>query len=181
VQQAVAHHDGGLVLALERDVQQLQALTQQLEFSGSGQFTIGLELDAAANLSLDTDSDGLPDWWEELHFDEATAADPATDADGDGLTNFDEFVFGTNPNTPNVYQLNLGTTPAQNVTLQFQTIEGRRYTVDYSHNLIDWDVAESGIQGNGNLMQWTDDGSRTGTHPANENKRFYRVRVELSN
>ena len=50
-----------------------QALTQQLEFSGSGQFTIGLELEAAANLTLDSDSDGLPDWWEELHFGDATS------------------------------------------------------------------------------------------------------------
>ncbi|NBB80136.1 MAG: hypothetical protein GVY36_11940 [Verrucomicrobia bacterium] len=156
-----------------------QALTQQLEFSGSGQFSIGLELDAAANLSLDTDSDGLPDWWETLHFDDAIAADPSADPDGDGLTNLQEFIFGTHPKLPNVYQLNLGTTPAQDVTVQFQTIEDRTYTVYYSHNLIDWDVAQSGIVGTGSLIQWTDDGSQTGTHPATESRRFYRIQVEL--
>jgi hypothetical protein len=158
-----------------------QALTQQLEFSGSGQFSIGLELSATANLSLDTDSDGLPNWWESLHFEDETIALPGDDGDGDGLSNLQEFIVGTNPKLPNVYQANLGMTAAQDTTLQFQTIEDRSYTVYYSHNLIGWDIAESGIQGTGGLMQWTDDGSQTETHPANEPRRFYRIQVDLPN
>ena len=73
----------------------------------------------------------------------------------------------------------VGTTPAQDVTVQFQTIEGRTYSVAYSENLVDWSIAETGIEGDGSLLQWTDDGSQTNTHPATEPRRFYRIEVEL--
>jgi len=39
----------------------------------------------------DTDGDGLPDWWEKLHFGGPTAANPNDDPDGDGLTNIQEY------------------------------------------------------------------------------------------
>lgn len=158
-----------------------QAQTQQLEFSGSGQFSLGLELRATANQNLDSNGDGLPDWWETLHFGDATAADPTADPDGDGLNNWQEFIFGTNPNVPSIYAVNLGQTPASDITLRFQSIEGRLYTIEVSDNLSLWTPVQTGIPGDGSLMQWTDDGSLTGTHPETENKRFYRVRVELEN
>ena len=156
-----------------------QAQTQQLEFSGSGQFSLGLELRATANASLDSDGDGLPDWWEELHFGDATTASPTTDPDGDGLDNEREFIFGTNPKVSSIYAVDLGQTPNSDVTLQFQTIEGRQYTIEVSGDLSQWDPVQTGIIGDGSLMQWTDDGSLTGTHPQAEDKRFYRVRVDI--
>jgi hypothetical protein len=158
-----------------------QAQTQQLEFSGTGQFTLGLELEAAANLAIDTDGDGLPDWWETLHFGSSTAADTNADPDGDGLSNWQEFILGTDPNQAMPYVLAIGQNPASDVTLQFQTIEGRSYEILYSENLIQWLPAQTGIPGTGGLLQWTDDGSQTGSHPQSETKRFYRVRVELGN
>lgn len=48
----------------------------------------------------DTDADGLPDWWERLHFGADTAAAPAADPDGDGQTNAAEFAADTDPNSP---------------------------------------------------------------------------------
>ena len=44
----------------------------------------------------DTDDDGLPDWWEMLHFG-VLSNTPMTDTDGDGLSNQAEFQLGTNP------------------------------------------------------------------------------------
>lgn len=46
---------------------------------------------------IDTDSDGLPDEWEELYFGDPTTADPDADPDGDTLTNLEEFNLGTDP------------------------------------------------------------------------------------
>ena len=45
----------------------------------------------------DADSDGLPDSWEITHFGNTTAQTATLDADGDGLTNLDEYELGLNP------------------------------------------------------------------------------------
>ena len=52
------------------------------------------------NPNLDTDSDGLPDSWEQEHFGCTTCAIPTAEPDGDGLTNIEEYILGTNPTNP---------------------------------------------------------------------------------
>lgn len=47
---------------------------------------------------VDQDHDGMPDDWEREHgFDPSSAADNAFDADGDGYTNVEEYLNGTDP------------------------------------------------------------------------------------
>ena len=48
-------------------------------------------------LTHDSDSDGLPDSWERVNHLDLTLNDNAADPDGDLLSNFEEFVLGTNP------------------------------------------------------------------------------------
>ncbi len=46
----------------------------------------------------DTDEDGMPDAWEvEYDLDANSAADGSIDSDGDGYTNVEEYLNGTNP------------------------------------------------------------------------------------
>ena len=47
----------------------------------------------------DTNENGIPDAWEMLYFD-ALIEDIYEDADGDGLSNFAEYLAGTNPLKP---------------------------------------------------------------------------------
>lgn len=68
------------------------------DFSGtrvSNWDTIQLGLDPFD--SEDTSGNGLPDVWEWHHFG-TLGVDPDADPDGDGLTNFEEFEHGTDPN-----------------------------------------------------------------------------------
>ena len=47
---------------------------------------------------LDTDSDGMPDWWEEMYdLNSVNPDDAAYDLDGDGVVNLQEYINGTNP------------------------------------------------------------------------------------
>ncbi len=46
----------------------------------------------------DDDNDGMPDWWEEKYgLNPDYAGDRNQDPDGDGLTNYQEYLNGTNP------------------------------------------------------------------------------------
>jgi len=54
-----------------------------------------------ADLSVDTDNDGISDYWEEYYSFNANDINDATvDSDADGLTNFQEFDLGTDPLSP---------------------------------------------------------------------------------
>ncbi|SDK75420.1 hypothetical protein [Microbulbifer yueqingensis] len=61
-----------------------------------------IPIDAAhASVELDTDGDGIPDYWENIHGLSATDPnDAVADLDGDNLDNLAEFKAGTFPNIP---------------------------------------------------------------------------------
>jgi hypothetical protein len=47
---------------------------------------------------VDTDGDGMPDWWEKKYgLDPNDPSDAAQDRDGDGYTNLEEYLNGTDP------------------------------------------------------------------------------------
>ncbi len=48
---------------------------------------------------FDSDEDGMPDRWEEAYgLNAFDASDASVDSDGDGVSNFDEFINGSEPN-----------------------------------------------------------------------------------
>ena len=51
---------------------------------------------AVINVSFDSDRNGLPDAWEMAYFGHI-GVDPNADADGDGISNYVEWLDGTNP------------------------------------------------------------------------------------
>jgi hypothetical protein len=56
---------------------------------------------ATAPEEPDIDNDLLPDSWELHWFGNLSAAGLNTDSDGDGLTDYQEYVLGTDPTHPN--------------------------------------------------------------------------------
>jgi len=87
--------------------------------------------------ALDSDGSGAPDYWERLHgFDPADPADDLLDSDGDGFSNAQEFVLGTNPHVRDAWRLDVGAAAAgTTLTFQFTAIPGRIYVVQHRFTL----------------------------------------------
>jgi subtilisin family serine protease len=120
---------------------------------------------------IDTDNDGLPDWWETEHF--GNLAESATDnPDGDSFPNLEEFLSGTAPDDPASQLAFSALTPGTGTGfhLTFPSILDSSYQIDRSDDLIIWQPFASPVHGTGADIQLTDPGP-----PSAGGKRFYRL------
>ncbi len=122
----------------------------------------------------DADHDGLPDAWE-IQYLGGTNATPNADADGDGQSNLQEYLAGTNPTNADsalriTYAARDEATPAS-MTLRWDSVPTRSYTIQSRASLSDMDL-------------WTDlvslgFGANTATFNvgATNQTEFYRIRA----
>ncbi len=132
--------------------------------------------------SIDSDGDGIPDWWMQQMFGHATgqAADHTRaqdDFDGDGVSNWAEYISGTDPTNPGSYLHLLNATANGNDEVISWAAEGGiNYVVQVSTNLAAGFFDASPVVtpgGDGDTIgTWTDASAAT-----NSSTRFYRVRV----
>jgi Tol biopolymer transport system component len=128
-------------------------------------------------VGVDSDGDGIPDAWMIQHFGHPTgeAGDlsrAGDDADQDGISNWQEYETGTDPNNPtSVFRIHVsamdllgGTT-----TLTFPVVPARSYSLQYKTNLNDaqWLNLAASISINGTLG--------TMSVPVDQPNRYYRV------
>jgi M6 family metalloprotease-like protein len=134
---------------------------------------------------LDSDGDGLPDWWTSLYFGHPTGqgADlsrPADDASGTGENNLFKYVAGLDPTNPlSVFSLSLENSPdhpTQKRLVFSPRWDDRLYTLLYRTNLAagtSWtNVPSTATNDNGLLRTVTD-------LNASDPSRFYRIRIGL--
>ena len=87
---------------------------------------------------LDTDDDGIPDWWAIKYFGGATSCNPNLDPDNDGFSNYQEYLLGTDPTDPSSYftlQAISGDTEGE-TWLYWPSATGLTYTIYTSTNLL---------------------------------------------
>ena len=121
---------------------------------------------------VDANNNGMADAWEQAFFGGVVPGHlAATDSDGDGMSDFAEFMAGTNP-TNRLSMLSLSATPASGGFVQFNwpSGSGRDYRVLGSSNLINWTPSSSWITATGQNSQVI-------IPPTNGTVRFFKLEV----
>jgi len=84
-------------------------------------------------IQADTDADGIPDAWEtQFGLAAGDAGDRDLDADGDRMSNWAEFIAGTNPTNGLSYLQVEALTVGGGATLNFGAVSNRTYTVQFT-------------------------------------------------
>jgi len=122
-------------------------------------------------------NDGIPDAWRVQYFGSLMniLSAPNGDADGDGMTNLEEYRAGTNP-TDATSRLSVGSEAspiaAFALVLSWPTIEGKLYQLESAPSLFgsDWTIVQDAILGDGHLREFP-------ISQDNAQARFYRVHI----
>ncbi len=133
--------------------------------------------DAAHNirqvkLIKDTDGDQLPDYWELLYFGNLTTANGTSDSDGDGMSDYDEYVAGTDPLDPNSSMrfsgCGGGQTGPLGFTVTWSSSTNRLYSIEWTKDLMtNFVVLVTNISGTPPRNEYF--------HESAESNAFYRV------
>jgi hypothetical protein len=140
--------------------------------------TNSLSVDGTVNFNgiykfSDWNSNGISDTAELYYFGTvSTNRTVTTDSDGDGMSDYAEFIAGTNP-TDAASKLNFISAAVQTnklVQLEWSSVPGRLYQMDGSTNLMNWTPLSDWQQAASSSMNYS------GTNAASGSQ-FFRVKV----
>jgi hypothetical protein len=133
----------------------------------------GTGLVAMATRTTSPWSDGIPDSWRQQYF--GTLNDPRSqadvDADGDGLSNYQEYKLGTNPlDASDNLRLQVAS-QGNSVKLRFHTASGKNYQIEGCADLGGgtWTLIQANVPGTGADAEL----------PASGSERYFYYRVRL--
>ena len=124
----------------------------------------------------DANGNGMPDDWEYLRFNGVMTHTAAGDADGDGFSNYAEWVASTDPSAPGSYiGWETHVKVAGGMSLTFQAVPGHTYHVEGNDNDLpdpaEWKHLATVINDGDSLVEWTDT-----AYPSNA-VRHYRIKI----
>jgi len=105
----------------------------------------------------DTLHNGMSDYYQQYYFGGLSPSrTQATDTDGDGMTDYQEFIAGTDPTNAasNLRFLNLAPSPG-GVAMQWSAVPGRLYQVESSTDLVNWAAVTGWVQAFASPMTYT--------------------------
>ncbi len=149
---------------------------------GYARFTVLYAGESAVRLTdlviVDTDADGLPNWWEDqFGLSKTNAADSTLDLDGDGASNLNEFLSGTKPNdAASVFRITALQPEGGDLRVTWTTVGGKSYVVqtngDVSNGFADFSPLISASSAGESETNFVDPDAATNGH------RYYRVRLQ---
>ncbi len=88
---------------------------------------------------LDNDGDGMDDRWETYRGLNLTTNDATEDKDSDGMSNYDEWLAGTDPSSSNSLFIVKETRPinGSNIVIRWPSSVGRFYSLESATNLLE--------------------------------------------
>jgi subtilisin family serine protease len=125
---------------------------------------------------VDTDRNGLPDWWEQTYFNRLLGKDATADADHDGASNLAEWLAGTNPtNAASCLRLLApSATATSGIVLHWPSVAGKTYRLERATNLL----AGFNTVVRSNISATPPTNSEPDTAVLPDKARYYRVLVE---
>jgi len=125
---------------------------------------------------VDTDRNGLPDWWEQFYFGHLLGAQASADPDHDGASNLAEWIAGTNPtNAASCLRLLGPTVTATNgVIVRWPSVAGKAYRLERATNLL----AGFNAIVRSNIIATPPTNSEADTAILPSKARYYRIEVE---
>jgi hypothetical protein len=129
----------------------------------------------------DSNSNGIPDWWEQWYFGlggsggdgSGTKFDSEGDPDIDGFSNKEEYIAGTDPTNPeSALKMKHVKQEGSAMAIKWSSASGKRYTVQRSADLIKgFTAVATNVAATPPLNTYNDDSPDNGPY-------FYRVIVE---
>ena len=128
----------------------------------------------------DSNTNGIPDWWELRYFGSATGTVSGVDSDGDQLTNLEEYRLGTNPKSAaSTFRIEAFGPHTNGLGISWSSVGGKRYQVNMATNLLEPNpfrpltlVTDTNFNGTGAIQTCFD----TNTPPT-PLQRFYQIEL----